>query len=276
MKKIALLVSLVFLLTACQTNTPAPTPRVTLSLTATLTPSFTITPTLTASPTNTLTPTPAPVFITLGSPFASDFGDGIPRIWSNDAYNAQYFPNCNDDHHGHVDWFVPFGAYPESYSGEVIAPLSGLVTTYNDNQGNFLGINLTLDKGIYPEGIIDALKFAGIDDPHLAMIDRISLNMGHVKNVSVGYVQKGDSFADVNPMIRGANIHNKIAYKVVVIYNNKEIPFGPSLFPTQLSDGTILRPMLNNNPENWICVQGSPYDCVPEVKDYAPTCKFDQ
>ena len=96
-KKYLLLGGLLFLF-AC---TPSPQP--------TLTPQPTFTSTPSATPQPTLTPTPSPIWVTLGSPFASDCGDGIPRIWSNDSFNGPWKDDSIDEYHGHVDIFVPKG-----------------------------------------------------------------------------------------------------------------------------------------------------------------------
>jgi len=78
-------VFMVAFLAACSPTVSAPTPTLTITVT--------LVPTSTPKPTQTLSP--APVWVTLGSPFASDCGDGLPRIWSNDAYNAPWKKDAN-------------------------------------------------------------------------------------------------------------------------------------------------------------------------------------
>ncbi len=146
-----------------------------------------------------------------------------------------------------MDWFIPLGANTESYHGEVIAPVSGFIKTYNDDQGELLGIHLFLDRMTYPEGIQDALLFAGIDSLNLNKISDVYLDIGHLKNVKTGRVKKGDSIADVKP-----SMHFKIGYKIAVVYAGKEYALSPSNFPIELSNGLILKPMTNSTSENGV------------------------
>jgi len=89
MKKITLVVSVFIftLLVGCSSINSTELPTLTIQP-PTQTP--TITPTSTPRPTNTPIPTPTPVYVTLGSPFASDCGDGVPVIWSNDSFNGKF------------------------------------------------------------------------------------------------------------------------------------------------------------------------------------------
>jgi hypothetical protein len=217
--------------------------------------------------------------VTLGSPFASDCGDGIPRIWSNDAFNFTWYPNCNDDHHGHVDWNVPSGCDVNSYTGDVVSPVNGYLSPYNDDKGKPLGVQIILDNNEYPLGVLDALRFAGVDNPSLKNITEVNIDFGHIRLTTSGHVNKGQTIAEIVPAIspNGMQVFYKLAYKVNVEYTGYGgIPFSPTLFPNELPDGTLLQPMLDGTSTNWICVPGSYYDCVPEAKDYAPTCKFGQ
>jgi hypothetical protein len=199
----------------------------------------------------------------------------VPRIWGNDTYNAPWYPGCQDDHHGHSDWFAPNGCDVNAYQGEIVAPISGTLEPYYDN-GEFIGVHLWFDENLYPEGIIKALQYAGIENPSLEKIYNIRVDIGHIVLTSSGHVNMGDPIGEVDPFQNrpGASIQNKISHKVLVDYHGQEYALSATLFPTLVSNGTILQPMLDGTSTNWTCVAGSPYDCVPEVKDYAPGCKI--
>ncbi len=246
-------------------------PTETLAPTVDPTAIFTPTSTPTTTPRPTKTPIPI-VYVTLGNPFAADCGDGIPKVWSNDAYNFTWYPKCNDDHHGHVDWFVPTGCDINSYKGEALSPVNGTLRSYNDDKGKLLGVHISLDQNEYPLGILDALKFAGIENLSLKKIMSVAIDFGHISLIKSGHVNRWEPIGEIIPANNNFKI---IAYKVNVEYQGYgEIPFSPNLFPNELHNGDILQPMLDGTTTNWVCVPGSPYDCVPEVKDYAPTCKL--
>jgi hypothetical protein len=245
-------VCLIMFMVACS---PQAAPAATSMPQATITPQLTSTPEPTKYPTRTPKPTPTKEsvqYVTLGSPFASDCGDGIPRIWSNDSFNSPARDIPSDEHHGHVDIFVPKGCNINKYSGEVLAPISGRLVV-GDIPGH---PNVYL---LYPDtfninGIQDALSFAGIKKPDLFNISEIRLNLGHfhsiIENVETeAYVNKGQVIGDIVPV----GDHFKIAYQIYVIYNGIDYAFSPTLFKQE---------------QKWICVPNSPYDCVAEPHDY--------
>lgn len=231
------------------TATPEPTPTYTPTATATPKPTATYTPEPTATATEKPTATPL-IMYSLGLPFAVECGDGVPRIWSNDSFNGPFKSDGFDDLHGHVDIYVPYGCNVNDFSGEVLAPVSGTLKPYSD--GN--GYHLFLPDAVYIEGIEDALKFSGVDNPNLSKIRGIWINFGHLKSISDRpiNVTKGQSIGDIVPYING---QQKLAYQISINYGGVEYMFTPTLF---IQDGP-----------NWICVQDSPFDCVPEALDYA-------
>jgi hypothetical protein len=231
-----------FLIFAC---TPAISSKV-------ATPFATLAPTKTPTPKPTLTPTPTPVWITLGSPFAADCGDGIPRIWSNDSFNGPALNVPSDDHHGHVDIFVPSGCNIDKYKGEVIAPISGTLIDCSIEGHPY--VYCLYPDTFYISGIVDALNFAGINNPKINLISEVRLNIGHFNSFIEGmkngaHVEIGQSIGDV-VWVRN---HQKIAYQIYVIYNGTDYALSPTLFFQE---------------SEWICVPNSPYDCIAESHDY--------
>jgi len=226
--------------TAIPTGTPIPT--------ATFTP---IPPTLTSTPKPTNTAVPI-IYVTLGSPFASDCGDGIPRIWSNKSFNGADNGNgCWVDGFGHVDLFVPAGCEIDSYTGEVVAPASGSLVHLRENI-----YNLVLPNKTYLSGIEDALIFAGIQNPSLSRISKIQLNFGHMTATTTGNVEVGQKIGEIVP----AAGHHKLAYQIKVVYGGVEYWFTPTIF-------------IPASQEAWSCVSNSPYPCQPESNFLPPVCK---
>jgi hypothetical protein len=249
--------------TPIPTNTPSSTP--------------TLTPTSTPKPTKAHISTPSPVFINLISPFSSTCGDGNPIIWSNDAYNWVWYSNCSDDTHGHVDWLIPAGCDIDN-QGDVVAPVSGTLTKIYEVgvpvETNGLGAHFYLNKGLYPTGVLEMLKFVGVPDPELSKIDSMHYEFGHITPiVSEGsHLNQGQPLGEIVKLWNG---QRKLAIKFVVSYKGiGDLVVAPSLLPHTLPDGSTLLPMLDGTTTNWKCQSGSPYDCVPELKDYAPTCKL--
>lgn len=229
------------------TLTPSPTLTPTLTQTLTLTPTstFTSTPTLTKTlvPTNT----PKPIF-RLGSPFGS-CGDGVARIWSNDSFNGVAPNNYDskvDQHHGHVDIMRPVGCY----SIVVYSPVDGYLKKIDNNIYELIldiGLHLGLNPNNPPE-FINVLNFDLVSGYDLQII----INMGHFSaTVAEGHITKGEAIGNL-VMEMG---HWKIAYQVITIQNYIYKIWSPTLL------------LWDTQP---ICIQGSPYDCVPEVNDYAP------
>ena len=229
-------------------------PSETASLEFTIEPTATISPELTTtnSPAERASPIPTPInFVTLGSPFAKDCGDGVVRIFSNDSFNAPGLDHQFDDQHGHVDLYVPLGCNVNNMEGEVISPASG--TLYGD--GN--SYQLFLPYGTLIKGVESALIFSGEENIDLNKITKIRLDFGHIEpfvgTATVGLLEqleKGQPFADVVPY----DDQQKIAYQIWVDYDGDTFMFSPTLFE---QDG----------PE-WTCVIGSKYDCLPEPHDY--------
>ena len=204
--------------------------------------------TITPRPTITKTTTPTPSPILLSSPFSSDCGDGPPRIWSNDSFNGvvpQDYLRYVDQHHGHVDIFVPEGCNPSLLTNELLAPFSGRVEHVQEDV--YL---LYLDTQRYPSGIINALNFIGISNPDLNKISTIYFNFGHI-SANPGNVIKGQPIGEV---VGGAG-HWKIAYKVYLTYDDIQYEFSPTLLDWEVKP---------------ICHSNSWYDCEPEKDDYAP------
>jgi len=271
MRQFCIVAIAVLFLTACGTMqpTPAPTLLPTVAPTSTTTPIPTATntsapiatptatqvPSVTPLPTRTATPTPTITYVTLGAPFAKDCGDGIPRIWSNDGYNGPWYPNCNDDRHGHVDIWIPVGCNVTERTNEVLAPASGIIQKYAIGEG----YHLLLPKGTLIQGTEDALRFSGIPKPDISLITQVRLDFGHVQMIE-GTVSKGQPIGEIIPFQNSprAPVHFKIAYKVGFLYSRQEYAFTPTLF---VQDGP-----------KWQCMPDSWYDCEPQPRDYAPTC----
>lgn len=258
------------ILTSIITMTPIPN-----TATKLLTATKTSTPT--PKPTNTPVPTPTPIYVMLGSPFASDCGDGVPVILSNNSFNGPFRADgfgsgSFGQSWGHMDIFVPNGCDVNSYNGEVTSPVNGTIQRYDFDGG--WGYKIFLPNDIFIDGIIDALKFSGVKNPKLKKISQVTLDLGHVDLVE-GKVEKGKVIGNIVPCCGN---HKKLAYHVIVIYAGTEYMLSPTLFPNVLPDGTILRPMLNGSSENWICAKdsyaknypNSNGDCVPEKFDYKP------
>ena len=244
-KTIIFIVTSIILISSCTLPTPEPTPISTQIPTSL--------PTITPIPSTT--PTPSPILLTIGSPFPPEWG--TPRIWANDAYNAQWFPGRSDPWHGHVDISVPVGysVYEwfdiESHNGDILAPVSGFLEIYPHDPQSF---DITPEENTFPAGILDALSFAGIENPSLDKVTGIRYQFGHVKNIKTGWVEKGDVIADIEPHSSGPG-HTMIAFKVGVYYEGVEYAFTPTLFSLDIP---------------WVCHPKAEHDCEPESHDYAP------
>jgi hypothetical protein len=96
--------------------------------------------------------TSSPIYVSLGSPFPSEWG--TPQIWSNDSFNSPFDPDALDDHHGHVDISVPAGYSVvegfdvDAHTGDVRAPVAGMITAYE------LGLEITLPNNTYPDEVL--------------------------------------------------------------------------------------------------------------------------
>jgi len=137
-----------------------------------------------------------------------------------------------------------------SSSFYVTAPASGLVPAYDK------GVHLTLPANTHLAGIIDALRFSGINDPDVRYVGKTAIDLGHVKNVVTGRVVKGQKLADVDLSSQNAASWPPIvAYQVFVVYGGTEYAMSPSLFHNEIEFG---------------CVAGSPFGCTPIPQNYAP------
>lgn len=255
MKRTLAIILVIFLVSCAPMVNPSHTE--TPIATATITP---IPPTATNTPTSTPNPTKTPIpitYVTLGSPFAADCGDGIPRIWSNDSFNGK-FKQAFDDHHGHVDIHPPKGCNIGNVKGAFFAPATGTVSKYiisgNGTAPHTYGYHLFLPDNTYIEGTLEALKFSGISNPDLKKVSEIRLDFGHINIPVEGKVEKGQSIGELLPGPWNPSV--KIGYQVVLMYAGSEYMFSPTLFK---QDGA-----------EWVCYPNSPYDCEPEPNDYAP------
>lgn len=238
---------------ACTPDSSIPTPTTTRSLT--------FIPTIMLKP--SATPTPFSIFMTIGSPFPSEWGN--PRIWSNDSFNGPADFTRVDDHHGHMDVAVPQGYEIadgfdiDGYIGDVIAPIDGCVSIYkvgkNEKGVQNYGLHLVLKENTYIEGIENSLIYAGIENPELKNISNMRIDLGHVKEIKEGCFKKGEVIAEIEPFnpYRG---QTKLGFTIWVYYKGIEYGFTPTLFS------------IDDPP--WICYKNSPYDCEPEPHDYAP------
>jgi hypothetical protein len=254
--KILLVCLVIILFSACSTQN---------ALVATNMPQPTIIPTqFLPSATNTpiLTSTPTIRFTTIGSPFPKAWG--APLIWANDAFNGPFRLEATDTHHGHMDVSVPKGYSVsegfdiDGHNGDVIAPVDGCITTYGSVKSKKdgiipIGLQLVFPKNIFPENILEAFSFAGIENPTLEKISRISIDIGHIKNVITGCHKKGEPIAEIEPY-NNTRGQTKVAFYLLINYDNVEYGFSPTLFTLD---------------EKWECFPNSPYDCVPQPNDYA-------
>lgn len=252
MRMINISLAFLFIISACSPITPVPTP----SSTNTHTP--TIAPTLasTVTPKPTLTPTPVLIWVTLGSPFAADCGDGVPIVRANSTFNGLDRGECIDSYHGHTDFWAPNGCDIDKYEGEFIAPIQGVL---EPNPG---GYTLRVPEGIYPENIEQALRFAGIQNPDIKKINSIRLELGHLEPYRMGYFEKGEPLGEVIPVNpSGHRIQYMLAYWVGVVYQEQGFALSPTLFL--------------NNPSEWPCVNGItlPNECDPIANNYPEKCR---
>lgn len=209
-------------------------------------------------------PAQSPVFVTLGSPFLN-CGDSVPRIHDNDAYNGPGYLVTNDlifpildDHHGHVNYYPPLNCDPWKTNGEVTAPVSGRLVLKNKTYNGFDGYQhgLFFDPNVYPAGIIEALKFAGIQNPDLSKVSNLHLNIAHFNgNEALGYVTKGQSIGN---LIRYPQHYTTgiLSYSVFLEYSGVPYYLSSTLFTQDVQP---------------TCILNSGYDCIPEKYDYAPS-----
>jgi hypothetical protein len=193
--------------------------------------------------------------VVLGSPFSADCGGGIPLIWRNDSFNDQMpydYASAMDDHHGYVTLYPPGGCDVAKTEGEVIAPADGEL-----NQFAEYGLALSLPEKIYPAGMEDVMKFAGIQDADLARVANIQLQFGKylASNGTTGPVQKGQKIGNIVPT---GGDQPQLEYQVTFTYDDGKDVITYIVSPT----------LFKYDGETWPCVEGSPYDCEPKAGDY--------
>ena len=202
------------------------------------------------------TATPIPIqYVTLGSPFAPDCGDGIPIIRANSAFNGIDKDGCIDDTHGHSDVWIPNGCNVNVFKGEVISPADGNLV---QNPG---GWTLYLPEDILPVGVEKALEFAGIKEPDITLINSVRLELGHVEPFHTGSFRKGESLGEIIPVNpSGRRVQYMLAYWVGVVYKDEGYAFSPSLF---LEEGI-----------EWPCVKGITLEneCFAIPNNYPQRC----
>jgi hypothetical protein len=86
-------------------------------------------------------------------------------------------------------------------------------------------------------------------------ISHVVLDLGHVKQIETGWADKGAAIAETEPFNDRVG-QTKVAFRVFIWHDGVEYALTP----------TLLR---LDNP--WGSCPGSPYDCVPEPHDYAPS-----
>ena len=84
----------------------------------------------------------------------------------------------------------------DNHIGDVVAPVSGNVVPYEDNS---TGFHIFLPENTYLDGMLEALKFAGIEQPSLKKISNLRIDIGHVVSVKSGYAEKGEIIAEIVP-----------------------------------------------------------------------------
>lgn len=213
-------------------------------------------PTTTHTPTSTPKPTKTPIpitYVTLGSIFATDCGDGQPRVLFDNAFNGK-FRGMQDftESTGHVDLIPPTECNAVSYNGEIIAPVDGTITP--NNTAYFI----TLPPNTYLLGIEKVFANAGISDFSLQKISYIALNIAHFAPLSLlGHsVKKGQIIGDIAPDTGHAN-PIKLAFQINIGYSGAEYMFSPTRF------------LEAANQQPWLCITvDPPYACKPMYNNY--------
>jgi hypothetical protein len=257
MKKIALLVSFVFFLAACQAITPLSTPTNTLVPTST----FTIEPTITIAPTQQPTRTPIPnKYVTLQDPFPNC----KVMISQNDSFNGA-FPDSQDirrscigERYGHFD------LSPYSCTGPktIVAPVGGTLYMFDPDGGGVHAMNITLPPKTLLSGIEDAFLFIGVPfDP--INIQKIDVDLGHINfNQDIGSnVMQGQEIGTSADVPLSKIVAGIFAENVFITY---KMPNG------KVQELNISPSLLTHGP--WINNASSPYDMIPKPKDYRPGC----
>jgi hypothetical protein len=233
----AVFLAFVFLTVLLSGCTPASTPVPPTFTPSPIPPTFTPKPTATATAIPTATavpPTPTPAspytYVDMGSVFAKDCGDGIPRMLMDWGLNGLALFSHTDGIHGHVDVAPPIGCDVYNFEGEIIAPVPGTITA-NDNGYYIYLPKYTLIKGIDK---VLANVAGGTTAFNPEKIDWIYVAFGHIQLLrSLGKgptVVQGQPIADIHRSTGDDKTGTKVAVYVFFRYDEKEFTFSPSMF----------------------------------------------
>jgi hypothetical protein len=243
--KSAISLALLLVITGCSNPNVAATLDVTVTSTQSPTPTLilTIIPTETPIPTQAQTVTPSPIYVSLGSPFASDCGDGVPVIWAMNSYNA---PDpgkvATSGGRGHSDLLPPYGCNPSSYDGEIIMTNDGTLSLHQNRGAEGNTYDLALPRNTYLLGTLDALEFAGVKNPELHKINSIFIRIGHIV-ATPGSYSKGEKIGDIVYDTTVPKNPEKLAFEIRIKYNGIVYMLSPLLF---ISDVDYICPPVNN------------------------------
>ncbi|HSQ18647.1 MAG TPA: hypothetical protein VLM83_13170 [Anaerolineales bacterium] len=192
-------------------------------------------------------------WVILGSPFASDCGDGVTRVLFDNSFNGM-FRGMQDftPRTGHVDLIPPAGCNALAYDGEVVAPIEGTITPSNT------AYFITLPPYTYLLGIERVFSNAGVPAFSLNNVQSISLNIAHFTPIpTIGStVFKGQTIGDIAPDTGHAN-PIKLAFQINIMYDLREYMFSPTRF------------LEAANQEPWPCITvDPPYACNPIYNNY--------
>jgi len=198
------------------------------------TPIPTVTSTLVLpSPTPTATPTQTPipiVYVTLGSPFSADCGGGIPSVLFDNEFNGIEKPELIDSRHGHVDLYPPAGCDIYSYSGEIIAPVSGEFLKDPQNSPSFF---IYLPQNTLINGTDKVLENSGVSNFSSNLVKNTRINISHflplpdLQNNS--FITQGQTIGDLEPDTGNRN-PIKFALHIQILYNGISYSYSPSMF----------------------------------------------
>ena len=228
MKRILAILFVVFLVSCAPMVNPAPTE--TMIPTATITPNP---PTSTNTPTSTPKPTKTPIpiiYVSLGSPYATDCGDGIPRVLFDNEFNGIEKSELIDSRHGHVDLYPPMGCDIYSYSGEIIAPVSGKFLKDTQNSPSFF---IYLPQYTLIDGIDKVLENSGVSNFSPNLVENIRINISHFAPLpdlqNNSFVMQGQVIGDLEPETGNKN-PIKFAFHIQILYNGTSYSYSPTMF----------------------------------------------
>jgi hypothetical protein len=255
-------VFLMVLLSGCApASTPVP-PTFTPSL---IPPTFTPEPTATATATATAVPATATAaspytYVDIGSPYAKDCGDGIPIMTCDISFNGIDYGNRYGHYYGHVDISPPIGCDINSYKGEIVASVPGILS--GNKSGSY---DLKMPKYILINGMDKVLAEVGVTDFNPDMVDFASLDIGHVKLLrdlpKGGSLDQGRSIGDLVPTYGDKGLKGTVfAMQVYIRYDQRTYIFSPSMF------------LIATGKPPWECVSDpqrpDPRDCELEYNHY--------